>query len=202
MRRLFPFLAVIFVSACITYQPKPDQVIQEAALPDTTQQKFWQALENLCGNTYAGTVLATPPNDTAFTGKKLVMHVRSCEDRRIRVPFFVGNDRSRTWVFRKTGSGIELKHDHRHADGTSDAITMYGGTTAHGGSSVLQVFPADQQTVSLLPAAAGNVWWVELVPGAYFTYNLRRVTTDRVFSIRFDLTKPVETPEAPWGWTD
>ena len=66
----------------------------------------------------------------------------------------------------------------------------------------IQFFPADEQTVQMLPAAAGNVWWVELVPGEYFTYNLRRLGTDRLFSIRFDLTKTVDTPATPWGWQD
>jgi hypothetical protein len=53
-----------------------------------------------------------------------------------------------------------------------------------------------------LPAAATNVWWVELVAGKFFTYNLRRIGTDRLFTIRFDLTKPVAIPYAPWGWKD
>jgi hypothetical protein len=54
----------------------------------------------------------------------------------------------------------------------------------------------------MLPAAASNVWWVELVPGKYFTYNLRRMGTDRLFSIRFDLSSAIDMPEAPWGWKD
>jgi len=40
------------------------------------------------------------------------------------------------------------------------------------------------------------------VPGKYFTYNLRRMGTDRLFSIRFDIAMPVAAPEAPWGWKD
>jgi hypothetical protein len=64
------------------------------------------------------------------------------------------------------------------------------------------MFPADEETIKLLPAAATNLWWVELVPGYYFTYNLRRLGTNRFFSIRFDINKPVAGPEAPWGWKD
>jgi hypothetical protein len=62
------------------------------------------------------------------------------------------------------------------------------------------MFPADQETAEVLPAAAANVWWIELVPGEYFTYNLRRMGTERFFSIKFDLTKEVKMPDAPWGW--
>ena len=128
------------------------------------------------------------------------MHVRSCADNIIRVPFMVGEDRSRTWVFSREGERLQLKHDHRHADGAEDSITQYGGMTTNTGLSTLQVFPADQFTAQLLPAAATNVWWVELVAGKYFTYNLRRMGTDRWFSVRFDLSKEVETPPAPWGF--
>ena len=130
------------------------------------------------------------------------MHVKSCEENCTRVPFFVGEDRSRTWVFTKEAGGILLKHDHRHKDGTPDKVTMYGGMTSNSGSSTMQVFPADQETVDLLPRAISNVWWVELVDGVSFSYNLRRVDTDRVVSIRFDLTKEIPAPESPWGWVD
>ena len=55
------------------------------------------------------------------------MHVRSCKDKTIRIPFFVGDDKSRTWVFTMSKSNlITLKHDHRHKDGSEDKITQYG----------------------------------------------------------------------------
>jgi hypothetical protein len=166
------------------------------------QEKFWQSLQQLCGKAYKGTVIAAPANDTVFKDKILVMHVRACEKGRIRIPFFVGENRSRTWVFTKTKVQLLLKHDHRHKDGVPDSITMYGGKTTNSGMANLQLFPADQETTNMLPAAATNVWWVELVPGKYFTYNLRRMGTDRLFSIRFDLSSAIDIPEAPWGWKD
>jgi len=159
-------------------------------------------MSQLCGKAYEGSVVAAPANDTVFKNKKLLMHVRSCGNKKILIPFIVGDDLSRTWVFTKLNDGLSLKHDHRHQDGTADSITFYGGKTINRGSSVIQFFPADEQTVQMLPAAAGNVWWVELVPGKYFTYNLRRMGTDRLFSIRFDLTKTIPAPAAPWGWQD
>jgi hypothetical protein len=164
---------------------------------------FWAELQNLCGKAYAGTVAAAPADDTTFKGKELVMHVRACEADRIRIPFFVGADRSRTWVLtRQKDLRIVLKHDHRHEDGKPDKITQYGGLATNIGLPTRQVFPADQETVEILPAAAPNVWWIELVPGEYFSYNLRRMGSERFFSIRFDLKTPVKTPEAPWGWKD
>jgi hypothetical protein len=130
------------------------------------------------------------------------MQVRSCEENRIRIPFLVGDDRSRTWVLTKQGNQLQLKHDHRHADGTPDRVTQYGGSTTNPGTAVIQVFPADAATVQLLPAAVSNVWWIEMISGKSFTYNLRRIGTDRLYSVRFDLTTEVETAAAPWGWKD
>ncbi len=163
---------------------------------------FWGSLQKLCGKAFAGTVAAAPVDDVTFKDKELVMHVRACEKNRIRIPFFVGADKSRTWVLTKKKDRILLKHDHRHEDGTPDKVTMYGGWTTNGGSISRQMFPADEETVEILPAAAANVWWIEIVDGQYFTYNLRRVGTDRYFSIKFDLTKEISKPSALWGWKD
>jgi hypothetical protein len=164
---------------------------------------FWAELKKLCGKAYAGAVAAAPEDDTTFKGKELVMHVRACEENRIRIPFFVGDDRSRTWVLtRGTDGRILLKHDHRHEDGTPDKVTMYGGWTTNTGSATRQMFPADQETAEVVPAAFSNAWWIDLVPGEYFAYNLRRMGTERYFSIKFDLKTEVKTPAPPWGWKD
>ncbi|WP_343851513.1 hypothetical protein [Algoriphagus jejuensis] len=153
-----------------------------------------------CGQAFEGE-LVSPDSDPRFAGR-LVMHVRSCEDGRIRVPFFVGEDRSRTWVLTREENGlIQLKHDHRHEDGSEDTVTQYGGMASNTGSPTVQFFPADQFTADVLPAAVGNVWWITLDETA-FTYNLRRLGTPTLFTVKFDLTKPIEVPDAPWGWVD
>ncbi len=206
---LFPFL--YFISAGCSpamHPPLPGTVTPSTSktaavsAKDTTQTVFWEALQTLCGKAYSGVIVAGPENDTVFAGKALVMHVRACENNRIRIPFFVGRDSSRTWVLTRDATGIQLKHDHRHADGSPDNITLYGGKTTNFGASIRQLFPADQETADLIPAAIGNVWWIDLVPGKYFTYNLRRVNTDRLFTVRFDLEKPIPAPGKPWGWKD
>ncbi len=160
---------------------------QGSSTLNANQEIFWKELQALCGKTFDGSVAAAPANDTLFRNKTLKMEVRSCEQGVIRIPFSVGEDHSRTWVISRETAGLRLKHDHRHGDGTPDSITMYGGNTSNGGMATMQFFPADQETVNLLPAAAGNVWWIELVPRKYFTYNLRRMGSERVFSVRFEL---------------
>lgn len=170
---------------------------------------FWDELKKLCGKAFAGKIDADTSNSPDFAGKALVMHVRSCEKDRIRIPFFVGEDKSRTWVLTRKKGRIELKHDHRHEDGKPDKVTMYGGTSNNAGEAIRQFFPADEQTTKVVappvgdaPSAAANVWWIELVPGQHYSYNLRRLGRDRLFSVKFDITKEIAAPTAPWGWKD
>lgn len=163
---------------------------------------FFQNLRALCGQSFEGEVLVAPEGDTTFADKQLVMHVRECEEDVIRVPFHVGENRSRTWVITRTEDGLRLKHDHRHEDGSEEDLTQYGGDTADEGTEYRQEFPADDFTAQMLPPAATNVWTIELVPDETFVYALRREGTDRRFRIAFDLTHPVEAPPAPWGWED
>lgn len=162
------------------------------------QQAFWNSLQQLCGGAFEGTVMEAPAGDTAFAGKRLVMDVRSCSQNEMRIPFNVGDNRSRTWVVTRTPEGLRLKHDHRHEDGSEDAITQYGGDTRAPGSTERQEFHADAHTAHLIPAAFTNVWTIEVVPGERFSYALRREGTDRRFRIDFDVTRAVATPPAPW----
>ncbi len=164
------------------------------------QEAFWAALRAHCGRAYEGRVAlsAGSAGDTAMAGKRLVMHVRECRSDEIRIPFHVGEDRSRTWVLTRTATGLRLKHDHRHEDGKPDEITQYGGDTRDSGSSRSQSFPADAHTMSLNPVYRTNVWTVEIDP-ARFVYELIRVGTDRRFRVEFDLTRAVPAPPAPWG---
>jgi hypothetical protein len=70
------------------------------------------------------------------------------------------------------------------------------------GTSARQEFAADAHTAALIPAAATNVWSIEVAPGSSFTYGLRREGTDRRFFVTFDLSRPVATPPAPWGFAE
>ncbi|MNL22947.1 hypothetical protein D3C87_1443110 [compost metagenome] len=61
----------------------------------------------------------------------------------------------------------------------------------------MQMFPADSETEQLIDHAAYNVWWVT-IDQTKFSYNLRRIGSDRIFSVEFDLTKPVRSDFKPW----
>lgn len=170
-----------------------------APLAATPQDAFWLNLSSECGQAFAGRLTDGNDTDSLMRQSDLVMHVRSCTDSVIRVPFHVGTDRSRTWVFTRTADGLRLKHDHRHEDGSEDAVTQYGGDTRNVGTATSQAFPADAETATIVPTAATNVWTVEIVPGERFVYALRREGTDRFVRVEFDLTTPIDTPPAPWG---
>lgn len=163
---------------------------------------FFANLRALCGRAFEGRVVTTDTADRDMAGRRLVMHVRSCSDREIRIPFHVGEDRSRTWVITRTPAGLRLKHDHRHEDGSEDARTQYGGDSVGAGSATRQDFPADAFSQALfrresIPQSAANVWTVEVTPGRIFAYQLRR--PGRHFRVEFDLTRPVPAPPPPWG---
>ena len=162
------------------------------------QNDFWKNISIHCGKSYEGKITSAGKNE-GFDGKKLIMHVKSCEGDILKIPFMVGGDRSRTWILTNQRDGITLKHDHRLESGVEDSVTQYGGKASNSGNANMQFFPADQQTCDLLDYACFNVWWIT-VDEKIFTYNLRRTGTDRVFSVAFDLTKPVDNPEDPWGW--
>ena len=167
------------------------------------QEAFFDRLASLCGKAFEGRVASPPVEaDASFAGKRLVMHVRECSADTIRIPFHVGEDRSRTWVVTRTGSGLRLKHDHRHEDGTEDALTQYGGDTVTGGTAERQEFPADPFSKNMFvrqdrAVSVPNVWAVEVHPGRTFAYELRRPR--RFFQVEFDLSKPIMPPPPPGG---
>ena len=170
----------------------------------SSQDLFFNAISELCGKAYSGTVTVDNDSSDSFSNKKLIMHVRRCDETQLQIPFHVGEDASRTWLITKTGSGLSLKHDHRHSDGTEDVLTQYGGHTLDAGWSQVQSFPADQYSKELfvenaIPQSVGNTWQMYIYPER-FTY--RMIRQGREFRVDFDLTKPVPAPPAPWGYED
>ena len=167
--------------------------------------RWFERLSSLCGRAFEGRLVSTDPADASFSGQRLVMHVRTCSPDEVRVPFHVGDDRSRTWVVTRQPSGLRLKHDHRHEDGSPDELTMYGGDSRGGGSEVRRLFPADTESIAMFTAQGrsvsnANIWALE-VGDRVFAYELRRPPGpgERFFRIEFDLSRPVAPPPPPWG---
>jgi hypothetical protein len=199
--------ATLWLTSCATATEAAAPAASTSA--DLPADVFYQRIKNMCGQAFAGRIIAnTPASSTPdpFEGKALVMHVRGCGEKELRVPFHVGDDHSRTWVITRTDSGLRLKHDHRHEDGTPDKSTMYGGDTRNAGTAQRQEFPVDPYSVAMfqqqgMNASVTNTWAMEIVPGNTFLYELSR-PGGRLFQVEFDLSKPVELPPAPWGAID
>jgi len=71
-------------------------VITPAAALDEADAFFAQ-IKALCGKAFEGRVVSEDPRDKDFAAATLTMHVRTCTDDAIAIPFHVGDDRSRTW---------------------------------------------------------------------------------------------------------
>jgi len=198
MKVAAPLLAAILLTGCAT-----------TPAVATPQDEFFAALAAHCGKAYAGRLASDQDADAEMRGKAMVMHIRHCTSDRIEIPFHIdglgpdgGWDRSRTWIISRTGTGLRLKHDHRHANGTSDDVTLYGGNTADRGSATRQIFPVDAESIAMFErtgrgVSTTNIWSVETTD-AGFTYGLDR--QGRHFRVAFDYAKPVAPPPAPWGW--
>ncbi len=165
------------------------------------QDAFLARIHAQCGKAFEGWLVTTDAADADIAAERLIMHVRSCTADEVRIPFHVGEDRSRTWVLTRAPSGLRLKHDHRHEDGASDALTLYGGDTTSPGTPTRQEFPADQFSKDLFlregrAVSVDNVWAIE-IDERVFAYEL--VRPNRHFRVEFDLTAPVAAPPPPWG---
>ena len=136
---------------------------------------FFQNVRKLCGQRFDGAT-EFPRDDPshALAGKKLTISIEQCSDNEIRIPLQAGEDKSRTWILTLREGRLLLKHDHRHADGTPDKVTMYGGWAVDGDAN-RQRFAADGETATLIPEAATNVWTLEIDSAKeQFIYALER----------------------------
>lgn len=215
MKHLLPAIALpLALAACAT-------VPERDPLP-IAQERFWDALSSHCGNAYEGELASADARDADWAGKRMIAHWAECTDTRIAIAFHIedsevagGWNRSRTWVVARTapnetGGGLRLKHDHRHEDGSEDAVTQYGGDTLSAGTARVQDFPVDAYSIALfgregLDASLTNVWRMEVEPegttGARFAYQLtRRNDPTRLFRAEFDATREVDAPPKAWGW--
>ena len=165
--------------------------------------EYFERLTQLCdGQAYAGRLVSNDEADADFQGVEMTIGPATCRGLEVRVPFRVGEDRSRTWEITRTVDGIRLKHDHRHRDGTEDVLTQYGGDSDGIITVARHDFPADQETKDLfvregIEVSTQNTWSVEIEPGEMFAYQMSR--PNRLFRVEFDLSEPTTLPPPPWG---
>ena len=164
------FYLMVVALLCVTAMNAPVSAEQSEA-----QQSFFERISGLCDTRFSGQSSFPEDPGDAWRHKQLVAHIETCGANEIRIPFSVGEDRSRTWILSRVEGGLQLKHDHRHIDGTPDKVTMYGGVTRNQGSPLAQSFPADGYTAELIPDAATNEWFLSLSEdGTELSYYLER----------------------------
>lgn len=162
---------------------------------------LWDTLTANCGKAFEGKVTKDTENSGTWGSARLVMHVRDCSDSQVKVPLHMDDNRSRVWIISKLDGGkMRLKHDHWHAAGVPDAVTMYGGTSTTPSINWIE-FPVDAESITMfkkegLEASVSNSWHLG-VKGSNFYYRLTR-PSGREFEIEFDLSKSVDVPPMAW----
>lgn len=184
-----PAVAVTLLSACGAPPAQMDSAPESAAAA-SPQDTFWANLQGLCESAAEGRLLQAP-DEQIPPGARLVVHFRECGDEELRFPLHVDDNRSRTWTFIRHPDHLELRHDHRHPDGTEESNTWYGATTMEEGSGTRQEFITQRED------GTGG-WRVMIEPGALYTYGTIRNGEWR-HHLEFDLTRSTDAPPPPWG---
>jgi len=194
MKKLTFISLILIVLSVSCSQPRTSnqaETTNEKVFKSETHQQFFDNLASLCGQKFAGAETFTIEGRDNWQGKKLVMEVILCEADKLHITLAVDEDRSRTWMFMAEEGELRFRHDHRHADGTPDDVTLYGGYATNAGDALVQYFPADEYTCQLIDYACKNEWVVMLnKEKTLFSYILSLDGVMR-FQADFDLTKPL-----------
>ncbi len=184
---------ILALHSCGPRQQPATESVQEpiGQLIMEPQQAFFDRLASLCGQSFAGEEIYRSHHATGWGGYEMVMHVEVCEPDRILIPFRVGEDRSRTWMFLAEDGRLRLRHDHRYPDGTPEEDSLYGGYADDSGTEFVQHFVADEFTAQVIEGGGGNIWTVRISEDmSTFTYRLERDGEKRM-RVDFDLGKPL-----------
>jgi len=144
------------------------------------RDQYMATLKGLCGARFEGGLTYAIDSKNPYAGQKMSTEI-VCTDKDVRLPVLVGADRSRTWIFTRTSTGLDLRHDHRHPDNTPETVTMYGGLATDAGSALSQAFLADDITFKLFPGSETNIWTVSFnADSTVLTYHLDRHAKPRI----------------------
>lgn len=206
MKYLIPVILLVF--SCGRSDPEPAQrpstleLQEREKTAEETDKHFWSLLSHHCGEAFEGRLVTAAPGFDLLDGtERVIVHFRACSDHEIRLPFHIEKepgtwDRSRTWVFFRHGAdGLELRHDHRHEDGSEEDNTWYGGDAIERGEYWRRfIYPPRSEEMGMFMG-----WRIEILPEDRYTYGTMR-GDEWTFRVDFDLTRPVEPPPPPWGF--
>lgn len=168
-------------------------VVLAACSSRSDDAAFISNFDEYCGFAYRGvSTLVELGDDHPLEGAELVMILDQCAPDEVRMPFFVDEDRSRTWIVRRVDDRrLHLSHDHRYPDGTEHDANMYGGYSDGQGDSTTVFFPADERTIAERPAREINRWSKSFDHSAQL-YHYRLYLRDTLrYEAEFDLSNPL-----------
>jgi hypothetical protein len=184
--------------------PEPEQVQKAAA---STQEVFWQSLQDLCGKAFAH-IQDTPVASTP------ILDVRRCTDTSVLfgVHYLKAGaepewNRGQTWLITRMPDGLHMKYTRTESADPGAKQGGWSATTRDAGTSDLQIFAPDEATVAASPALKNFGWALKLqqgdAGGARFVYQaVEKLETGEQArgGYAFDLSTPIDPPaEAPWG---
>lgn len=195
-RIIFLFVLICFLYSCGSGNQQSQSAgddVGSSLLISAAHQGFFDHLQLLCGKTFSGKQVYRSHHGESWADRELVMYVRDCDPERLAIPFRVGDDYSRTWLFLVEEGHLRFRHDHRYPDGRPEEETLYGGYADDNGTTFVQYFPADDYTARLIEDGGGNVWTVSIDENfTVFSYMLERDGEKR-FRIDFDISKPLDS---------
>jgi len=165
-----------------TADPAETEAVETAAVGvDPVHQEFFANLRQLCGATLTGDGVYPDDPDHVLVDTGLRNYISECTDDLVRIELYRngGEYWHGAWVLEKRPQGLHLFHDHLGEERTEEdldgASHGYGGYASHDGTPTRQYFPADEVTAEMIPAAATNVWMMEIdLDAGTFVYYLER----------------------------
>lgn len=165
------------------------------------QVTFWNAIQEHCGNAYAGKVGdATAFYAATVDAEEIRIHVRNCTEDLTHISLHIDDNHSRNLLLTRETNTLRLKHDHRYPDGTEEEITQYGGDAPKPGLITRQIFEADDHTAEILPDRFDNFWFLDLMDEETLAYGVHWPKHGHSIRLEFDITQPIDPPPAPWGY--
>ena len=138
-------LLIVFIASACTSEP--------------TRKSFLDNYADYCGYAYRGeSTVVELGEGSPLDGADLVMIMDECTDGEVRMPFYVDDDRSRTWIMREVEGRLHLSHDHRNPDGSEQEANLYGGYADDEGDAETAYFPSDEETIAARPSREINRW--------------------------------------------
>lgn len=127
-----------------------------------SKKAFFENLSQLCGKSFEGKqIYMSPEGENDWENKTLIINVAVCEDNYIHIPFYVDEDKSRTWMLTIDAYGLSLRHDHKDELGNPAEQNLYGGYAHQHGTEFRQDFLNDKYTQNMVDDGIFRTWVIE-----------------------------------------